>query len=325
MSTRVSVVVPTFRRRMLLGRCLEALLAQDMPGEEYEIIIVDDEASKETRMYVENWARRAAEDNHSIHYLATSGSCGPAAARNRGWLAARGEIIAFTDDDCIPAGNWLSEGLAALTDNVTAVAGRIRVPLPPDPSDYEFDTAHLECSEFATANCFYRRTALLEVGGFDERFKMAWREDSDLFFTLLECSARCLVCETALVVHPVRPARWGISLSQQRKSMFNALLYKKHPRLYRARIQAVPLWNYYCAVGALLVAALGVFGDSWPLVITALAFWCLLTIRLCQKRLRYTSHTFRHVSEMVVTSALLPPLALFWRLRGMLTFRVFFW
>jgi glycosyltransferase involved in cell wall biosynthesis len=324
MSITVSVVVPTYRRPDLLARCLGALLAQDFDPGRYEIIIVDDAASKETRMQVQDWAMRAAEQGRVARYLTTRGRCGPAAARNRGWQAARGEIIAFTDDDCVPTTNWLSAGVAAFIGDVMAVSGRIRVPLTRCPTDYEYDASHLEESEFATANCFYRRDALIEVGGFDERFTQAWREDSDLYFSLLERAARCLRCENAVVVHPVRPARWGVSLSQQRKSMFNALLYKKHPWLYRERIQSAPPWQYYCATGALLAALLGVIEQSWLLILTACAFWWLLTIRFCLRRLRHTSRAPSHVGEMIVTSAVIPLLAVFWRLRGMLVFRVFF-
>ena len=136
------------------------------------------------------------------------------------------------------------------------VCGRIIVPLPPAPTDYERDAAGLETAEFATANCFYRREALEAVGGFDERFTAAWREDTDLFFALLERGDRARAPE-AVVIHPVRPARWGISIRQQRKSMFNALLFKKHPALYRERIQASPPLHYYGIVGALLVALVG--------------------------------------------------------------------
>src|SRR5207244_12953942 len=68
----------------------------------------------------------------------------------------------------------------------------------------------------------------------------------------------------AVVVHPLRPASWGVSLRQQRKSMFNALLYKKHPRLYREKIQAAPPWHYYGIVGALLALLVGVGGKNKP-------------------------------------------------------------
>jgi len=324
MSIAISVVVPTFRRPVLLERCLEALQAQDCAPESYEVLIVDDADCKETRFQVEKHARRAAERGNKICYLSTTGACGPATARNLGWRAACGEIIAFTDDDCIPATNWLSAGLAAFTADVAAVSGRIRVPLPPHPTDYEHDAAHLEYSEFATANCFYRRSTLLALGGFDERFTAAWREDSDLFFRLLEHQLRHQACEAAIVTHPVRPARWGVSLWQQRKCMFNALLYKKHPALYRRHIQATPPLHYYCMVGVWLVVLLGAIGQSWLLILAALAFWSWLTCHFCSQRLACTSHAPGHVSEMIITSILIPPLAIFWRLRGMITFRVFF-
>jgi GT2 family glycosyltransferase len=324
MNIIVSVVVPTFRRPALLERCLKALLTQDFASASYEILIVDDAASAETALQVEKCARLGAERGLRVSYLSTTGQCGPAAARNLGWRAAQGRIIAFTDDDCVPTSGWLSAGVAAFTDNVMAISGRIRVPVPANPTDYEYDTSHLEHSEFATANCFYRREALLAVGGFDERFTAAWREDSDLFFLLLERDYGYGVCENAVVVHPVRPARWGISLAQQRKSMFNALLYKKHPLLYRQRIQAAPPVHYYCMVGSWLVISLGLIGQSLVLVLAALAFWALLTCRFCSQRLAGTSHAPAHVSEMIITSMLIPPLALFWRLRGMVLFRVLF-
>lgn len=60
------------------------------------------------------------------------------------------------------------------------------MPLPNPPTDYELNTAGLEKAEFVIANCFYRRKAIASINGFYERFTMPWREDSDLFFTLLK-------------------------------------------------------------------------------------------------------------------------------------------
>ena len=68
-----------------------------------------------------------------------------------------------------------------------AATGRVIVPLPTcRPTDYERDAAGLAKAEFVTANCFCRRSVLAAIGGFDARFTAAWREDSDLQFTLLE-------------------------------------------------------------------------------------------------------------------------------------------
>lgn len=322
MTVRVSVVVPTYKRPDLLSRCLSALLAQDFDPSAYEVVVADDAASAETRALVEKWATQARP---AVRYVAVTGVHGPAAARNAGWRAAAAEIVAFTDDDCVPDPGWLRDGAAAFADGVAAVWGQVRMPLPPRPTDYERNESGLETAEFVTANCFCRRQALLEVGGFDERFGMAWREDSDLYFSLLEKGKRVERAPAAVVVHPVRPGRWGISLKQQRKSVYNALLYKKHPELYRHKIRPGTPWHYYGITGALAGVAAGA-ALAQPIVITAAgAVWLFLTGRFLLRRLRGTSHAPKHVAEMAVTSVLIPPLSVFWRLRGAVRFGVLFW
>ncbi|HKV84361.1 MAG TPA: glycosyltransferase [Ktedonobacterales bacterium] len=325
MNPRVSVVVPTYHRDTLLERCLRALLAQDLSPSAYEIIIADDAASHQTARLVEDVARSVCRDGPRVRYVPICGAHGPAAARNQGWRAAHGDLIAFTDDDCAPAANWLSEGLAAARDpEVVGVSGRLLIPLTTTPSDYARNAALLQFAEFVTANCFYRRAAIEAVGGFDERFECAWREDSDLYFRLLRHGGRFARAERAIVTHPLRPARWGVSLRQQRKSMFNALLYKKDRALYRKHIQASPPWRYYETVGLLAGAGALTIGRRPRLARLALLGWALWTARFCAQRLRHTNHTPAHVAEMAVTSALIPPLALYWRLRGAVKYRVWF-
>ena len=326
MKPRVSVVVPTYKRPEQLARCLDALLAQDFDAQDYEIIIADDANCAATQQQVLLKAEKARLCGHTVRYVPLPSSCshGPAAARNAGWRAARGEITAFTDDDCIPQKHWLEAGVSAMVEGVAGVAGHLVVPLEGVPTDYEYNAAQLGRNDFVTANCFYRREALHEVGGFDERFTSAWREDSDLAFTLLRHGAKFATAQDAVVIHPVRPASWGISIRQQRKSMFNALLYKKHPALYRQKIQAAPPWRYYIMVCALLAALLAAISGAWLLALAWLMLWLGLTARFCWQRLRHTSHAPRHVAEMIVTSIVIPPLAIFWRLYGAVKFRVFF-
>ena len=325
---RASVVVPTYRRPDLLARCLTVLIQQNADPATYEIIVVDDAACEETRQQVECLASRVAScGGPQLRYVAVTERHGPAVARNTGWRAAQGEIIAFTDDDCIPDSCWLRSGIAAFVEGVIGVSGKVIVPLSGIPTDYERNAARLAYSEFVTANCFYRRDVLEAVGGFDERFTMAWREDSDLFFRLLEEDGKLLFVPEAMVLHPVRPAPWGISLRQQRKSMFNALLYKKHPELYRRKIQAAPPWHYYCIVGTAavgLLALLGVLPGAWLFALGAFFMWVLMTGWFCSLRLRHTSHLPRHVVEMIVTSLFIPPLAIYWRIVGAIKFRVVF-
>jgi glycosyltransferase involved in cell wall biosynthesis len=320
MKRDVSVVIPTCRRPDLLKRCLMALKQQELASERFEVIVADDGADESTKQIVEEAAHDARP---KIRYLPVTGQHGPAAARNVGWRAAVADAIAFTDDDCLPDRGWLTAGLAALGRGADAVAGAIVMPLPPDPTDYERDAAGLTTGEFVTANCFCRRTALEHIGGFDERFTSAWREDSDLQFTLLEHGFVIDRAPQAIVVHPVRPAPWGVSLTQQRKTQFNALLFKKHPALYRQRLALFPR-DYYLIDAALAIAiGLGLARRPWAALFAA-SIWAGATGYLCARRLRDTSREPSHVAEMVVTSILVPPLSLFWHARGMWRFKTFF-
>ena len=320
----VSVVVPTCGRADLLNRCMAALTAQTLRGADMEIIVVDDAPSGATRDVVGQWAARAAQRGVDVAYVPNHGPHGPAAARNLGWRDARADVVAFTDDDTVPDRDWLRSGLLALDDGVDALWGRITMPLPDRPTDYERDASHLARAEFVTANCFCRKAMLQSVDGFDERFRLAWREDSDFHFRLLAQGARIRHAPDALVVHPVRPARWGVSMSQQKKIQFDALLYKKHPRLYREKIRATPRWDYYLIVASLLAAVIGLAAGDRMLAAAGAAVWLGMTAWLCAARLKNTRRTAGHVLEMALTSAAIPPLAVWWRMVGAARFRVLF-
>jgi GT2 family glycosyltransferase len=320
----VSVVVPTCGRADLLDRCLAALTAQTVRSGDMEIVVVDDAALDETQAAIAGWSDRMAARGLDVIYVANHGLHGPAAARNRGWHVARAAVIAFTDDDTVPDRDWLRCGLLAFSDDVDALWGRITMPLPDQPTDYQRDASHLATAEFVTANCFCRKAMLDALGGFDERFRLAWREDSDFYFRLLAKGARIRHVPQAVVVHPVRPAHWGVSISQQKKIQFDALLYKKHPLLYRQKIRATPRWDYYLTVASLLAAPAGVVLGHAPLAAGAAAVWIAMTARMARARLKDTAKSAAHVIEMAVTSAAIPVLAVWWRVVGALRFRVLF-
>lgn len=318
----VSVVVPTCGRPDLLSRCLAALILQRFESSRFEIVVVDDRPDRRTREVVMDWASHAEQRGPLVTYIASPGPHGPAAARNYGWRAARGSIVAFTDDDTVPRADWLEKGLNAFEDStVDAVWGRIIMPLNRTPTDYELDAKGLERAEFVTANCFCRKSVLERIGGFDERFRVAWREDADLYFNLIDANAKIKHVPGAVIVHPIRPAKWGVSLSQQKKVLFDALLYKKHPDLYRKKIRARPRWDYYLIVFAILAMIGGLASASYQVAAAAAGIWLLLTARFCIMRLRRTVKKPAHILEMAVTSALIPPLAVFWRVVGAIKFR----
>lgn len=320
---RISVIVPTYARPELLERCLTVLASQVFDPQKYDIWIADNAGTGTTRRQVEDWAARCPFPR--IHYVAAAERPGPAAARNTGWRAAGGEIIAFTDDDTVPSPGWLPAGAAALDNHrAAAVSGAVIVPLRAHPTDYERNEAGLSTAEFVTANCFIRRSVLDDLGGFDERFCMAWREDSDLHFRLLKAGYPIHPAPDAWVMHPVRPARWGISLAQQQKSQYDALLFKKHPDWYRCRIRpGVPLHYYVIAGSALGTLAMLLARQPGEALICGVA-WAASTAAFAAKRLRGASFAPSHVAELLVTSALIPFLSIYWRLRGAVRFRTLF-
>lgn len=321
MSKLISVVVPTYRRPSLLTNCVGALLRQTFPHSDFEVVIVSDGPDPETAEAVGSLSGSTDVD---VQLLQLEKNKGPAAARNAGWQRATGSLIAFTDDDTIPDSGWL-ENLwknFSSNDQVVAFTGKIIVPVSEPPTDYELNIKHLETAEFVTANCACSRGALRATGGFDESFTMAWREDSDLHFKLIRASIPIIRVGQAVVVHPVRKAKWGVSIKEQKKSMFNALLYKKYPELYRHKIQRTPPWLYYAIITAAILMFAGVMASISWLVITAALCWLGLTAYFIWKRLARTSRSASHISEMVCTSLVIPFLSVYWRCYGAAKFRV---
>lgn len=330
MTPIISVVIPTYRRPHLLRRCLQRLLLQTLPGNAFEVIVVDDGQTEDTRATVDEFAARSG-GAPAFRYLTPQGTRGPAAARNRGWRAASAQLIAFTDDDTEPEPQWLVEGVRALTARVlgepalpVAVTGRVVVPLEGRPSDHARNTQGLERAEFVTANAFVRFDALQRVGGFDERFTRAWREDSDLQYSLQQHGGRIGHALNAVVLHPVREAPWGISLGQQKNVCWDALLYKKHPQLYRIKVGLHAPSRYYVVMAVTVGAALGLVTGHFFVATALLLLALVVCLHFAWLRLRGASREPRHVAEMVVTSLAIPYLALYWRWVGAWRYKVWF-
>jgi len=168
----VSVIVPVYNDSARLMRCLQALEGQTYPDDAYEVIVVDNASEEDIASVVAPFsqARRIHEAKRGSY-----------AARNRGIACARGDIIAFTDADCIPHDTWLECGVERLVEKPSCglVGGRIEFFFStsgqPSPAEL-FDSTHFLKQEryvkrekfAATANAFTWKWVFDDVGQFDD-------------------------------------------------------------------------------------------------------------------------------------------------------------
>src|ERR687889_1259037 len=307
-----SVVVPTVGRPSL-DVLLDALASGAGPRPA-ELVLVDDRPTGSP-------LRPDRPGLPPVRVVRTGGG-GPARARNLGWRTARTEWIAFLDDDVVPDPDWydrLAEDLAALPADAAGSQGRVRVPLPEDrrPTDWERGTAGLATSSWITADLAYRRAALAAVGGFDERFPRAFREDSDLALRVMDTGAR-LVRGQRRITHPVRPVDRWISLRTQAGNADDVLMRRLHGRDWRERADA-PLGRrpQHLAVTAAALAAAGLASARRPraAALAALA-WAAGTGEFAWARIAPGPRDRAEVTTMLATSALIPPLATWHFLHG---------
>ena len=304
MTSDYTVVIPT-KGRDTLRPLLATLVSRSVP-----VIVVDDRPGG-TDLDVPAGVR-----------VLRSGGRGPAAARNTGWRAARTEWVAFVDDDVRLAPDWpeqLEKDLQPLGPDTAASQARIVVPLPENrrPTDDERGTKGLEHAQWITADMAYRRPVLAEVGGFDERFPRAFREDSDLALRVAE-AGYLIVRGERVTTHPARRAGFFASLKAQRGNADNALMRRKHGALWRQRTGAGP--------GRLGKHALSTVAGLVALTPTrhrrkAAALWAWLTAEFATERILAGPRTPGELARMVVTSVLIPPAACYHRLRGELAVR----
>lgn len=204
----VSVIIPVYNDAKRLQRCLDALAQQTYPQTQFEVIVVDNGSDPEQAIdpVVREFDRvTAAHESYPSAY----------AARNRGVGMARGEVIAFTDADCIPAADWLEQGVATLTQtpNCGLVAGGIDVffrdPNHATPVElYEAVTAFpqkelVERQRFgATANVFTYKAVLDRVGLFEPPLKT--NGDLEWGQRVAAAGYKQVYGDRARVAHPAR-------------------------------------------------------------------------------------------------------------------------
>ncbi len=307
----VTVVVPSVGRPSL-RHLLTALAAE--PATFGGLVVVDDRRTRDGVLAVGAPIAGTVVDG---------GGRGPASARNAGWRVTDTEWIAFLDDDVVPQPGWaaaLRGDLDALAPDVAASQAAIDVPLPRGraATDRERNVARLQGAPWITADLAVRRAALDDIGGFDERFQRAYREDTDLALRL-EARGWRLAEGRRRTSHPVGPAPWWASVAAQRGNRDDALLRAVHGKRWRA----VPgrRRRHVAITIAGAVALIATSTGRRSLAVAATAGWIAGTAELAATRILAGPRSVREVATMVVTSVAIPPTASAWWTVGRVRWR----
>jgi GT2 family glycosyltransferase len=221
----VSVIIPVHNDRASLQKCLSALYFQTYPYSRYEVLVVDNNSTEDLYSLCQQFP--------NVRYCQES-ILGSYAARNKGVSVASGEVIAFTDADCIPAANWVSEGVKALLQHPEAgiIGGAVKFCFQsskPNPVEY-FDSifylqqqAYIERDHYAvSANLFTRRLVLEKVGGFEARLLNLG--DQEWGQRVFAAGWDVVYCPSAIIQHPARSTLEALLVKGRRQARANVRL-----------------------------------------------------------------------------------------------------
>jgi len=198
---RFSLIVPAYNSGHTLASCLEALTNQSVPEEEYEVIVIDDGSTDNTSNIAKAFR---------VKYLHQTNR-GPASARNRGSRSATGDIILFTDSDCVPDHDWIRAMVNPFQDpDVVGVKGAYktsqkqlaaRFAQAEFEDRYDFLQKEPSIDMVDTYSAAFRKDVFLEMNGFDESFPVANNEDTELSYRLASQGYKLVFNRRAFVYH----------------------------------------------------------------------------------------------------------------------------
>ncbi|MDI3281513.1 MAG: glycosyltransferase family A protein [Bacillota bacterium] len=252
-----SVVIPTYNRRVILEKALQALFAQDYPADRYEVIVVDDGSTDGTEEMI-----RSLKPSCSFTYQQVERG-GPGRARNIGIRLARGRYIIFIDSDIVVEPGFISSHLEAhrrAGENAIVHGQVIYTDNLENPTSAQWKLADISRAFFATTNASLAREKLIQAGLFDEEFKEYGWEDLELGLRLRKLGLRAVQCSSCRGYHyksRVRVEALPALRQLERERGHTAVLFnRKHPT---AEVRLMTLYHPFF-FGLERVLSLG----GWP-------------------------------------------------------------
>ncbi len=225
---KASVIIPAYDSSATIADCVKALKNQEFAGS-FEIIVVDDGSKDGTAQIA---ARAGAK-------VFSQQNAGPAKARNLGAKKAKGEILLFTDADCIAQKNWLQEMLKPFSDKkVVGVQGAYKTGQESIVARFcqieieeRYELMKRRADELDWVGSYsaaYRKEDFFEAGGFDESFPKASGEDPELSYKLAKAGKKLVFNPQAVVYHTHPDTIWKYLRTKYYRAFYRVNLYSKH-------------------------------------------------------------------------------------------------
>lgn len=252
MGVHVSVIIPTFKREILLAQCLDSLFAQDYPQELMEILVINDGGSGPTSTLIEQ-----LRSCHANLRVLNQDHQGPAAARNLGVASSRGDIICFIDDDCVAAKDWVTAmvsshqeqpSMAAIGGLTLTATDKTAVLLGQFLANGSIETGingNRETIFFPTCNVSFKRH-VLEAEKFNEAFPLPGGEDLELSWRLYKKGYRFLWKKEIRVTHfrnDTLRSCVGQAYKYGRGNFLVQSLHGDHPLLKELQTEKLRFWT----------------------------------------------------------------------------------
>jgi len=276
---KVSVAIPAYNAEKTLGRCLKALTCQTYSAEHFEVIVVDDGSTDQTGAVAKGYpCRYFYQENR-----------GPASARNLGAMVGNGDILLFTDADCVPTANWIEEMVAPFQNReVMAVKGAYISEKPEIVARFaqlEFEERFGLLEEASnidmvdTYSAGYRSQIFAELGGFDSSFPVANNEDTELSYRMAARGFRMVFNAKAIVCHLGHPDTvFRYARLKYSRGYWRMVVYRQYPEKMLKDVYTPKSLKLQIAALSLLPGALPlpfVWGEAGVLLLaTALLLYC---------------------------------------------------
>ncbi len=274
----VSVIIPVYNGEPVLANCLDALTDQDWQQDRLEIIVVDDGSTDRSDQIAKSYP---------VAYYRQE-NAGPATARNHGMEKSSGDILLFTDADCIPNRDWVTQMVTPLLENpdVIGVKGKYRTDqrgIIPRMVQLEFEERyrklkkHRHIDFIDSHSAAFRKSEFQRVGGFDPEFPRANNEDVDLSYRIADGDGRMVFNPAAIVshVHPNNLIKY--LRTKFARAFWRMMVYRKHPKKaasdsYTPQTMKLQIVFCWALVMSLLTWLLFPVEGKLPLMISAVAF-----------------------------------------------------